>query len=219
MYSKTCISCQRTSLNRWFGNRTMTSNCDVTNSAQQTQMTTLCHWMKPPPWKLSAYATVWDFAKITLTRVSSHWLWLESSHSVKDVTRVARLAFLRPKSRHLAFLKVFWHDKVLFGMYVIVLHFFGLFWWCWHEKTLFGIFWNLWLSCCCRLGIENFSQDKGPLFSTTARFSKILVVLPSKWRHGAKNMIAYFLGKTSNSVAHLTLYNVLSGADCAVFGK
>jgi len=36
---------------------------------------------------------------------------------VKDVTRVARLAFLRPKSRHLAFLKVF------FGMYVIVLHF------------------------------------------------------------------------------------------------
>ena len=48
MYSKTCILCQRTSLKRWFGNRTMTSNCDVTNSAQQIQMTTLCHWMKPP---------------------------------------------------------------------------------------------------------------------------------------------------------------------------
>jgi len=46
---------------------------------------------------------------------------------VKDVTRVARLAFLRPKSRNLVFLKVFWHDKVLFGMYVIVLHFLGLF--------------------------------------------------------------------------------------------
>ena len=56
MYSKTCILCQRTSLKRWFGNRTMTSNCDVTNSAQQIQMTTLCHWMKPP-WKFSAYAT------------------------------------------------------------------------------------------------------------------------------------------------------------------
>ena len=48
MYSKTCILCQRTSLKRWFGNRTMTSNCYVTNSAQQIQMTTLCHWMKPP---------------------------------------------------------------------------------------------------------------------------------------------------------------------------
>ena len=48
MYSKTCILCQRTSLKRWFGNRTMTSNCDVTNSAQQIQMTTLCYWMKPP---------------------------------------------------------------------------------------------------------------------------------------------------------------------------
>jgi len=31
---------------------------------------------------------LWDFAKMTLTRVSSHWLWLESSHSVKNVTRV-----------------------------------------------------------------------------------------------------------------------------------
>ena len=26
----------------------MTSNCDVTNSAHQTQMTTICHWMNPP---------------------------------------------------------------------------------------------------------------------------------------------------------------------------
>jgi len=52
MYRKTCILCQRTSLKRWFGNRTMTSNCNVTNSAQQIQMTTLCHWMKPPPMKI-----------------------------------------------------------------------------------------------------------------------------------------------------------------------
>jgi len=29
-----------------------------------------------------------DFVKMTLTQVSSHWLWLESSHSVKNVTSV-----------------------------------------------------------------------------------------------------------------------------------
>jgi len=29
-----------------------------------------------------------DFVKMTLTRVSSHWVWLESSHFVKNVTRV-----------------------------------------------------------------------------------------------------------------------------------
>jgi len=47
MFGKTCMLCPRTSLKRWFGNRTMTSNCDVTNSAHHIQMTTLCHWMKP----------------------------------------------------------------------------------------------------------------------------------------------------------------------------
>ena len=26
----------------------MTSNCDITNSAHQIQMTTICHWMQPP---------------------------------------------------------------------------------------------------------------------------------------------------------------------------
>jgi len=30
----------------------MTSNYDVTNSAHQTQMTTICHWMKPPPMEI-----------------------------------------------------------------------------------------------------------------------------------------------------------------------
>jgi len=30
---------------------------------------------------------LWDFAKMTLTRVSSQWSWLESSHSVKNVNR------------------------------------------------------------------------------------------------------------------------------------
>ena len=34
-----------------------------------------------------------DFVKVTLTRVSSHWLWLESSHSVKNVTRVVSPVF------------------------------------------------------------------------------------------------------------------------------
>jgi len=57
MYRKMCILCQQTSTKRWFGNRTMTSFRDVTNSAHQMQMTTLCRWMKPPPWKVSAYAT------------------------------------------------------------------------------------------------------------------------------------------------------------------
>ena len=46
-----CILCQQTSPKRWFGNRTMMSFCDVTNSAHQIQMTTLCRWMKPPPMK------------------------------------------------------------------------------------------------------------------------------------------------------------------------
>jgi len=42
-----CILCQQTSPKRWFGNRAMTSNCDVTISAHQIKMTTLCHWMNP----------------------------------------------------------------------------------------------------------------------------------------------------------------------------
>jgi len=43
-----CILCQQTSPKRCFGNRTMTSFCDFTNSAHQIQMTTLCRWMNPP---------------------------------------------------------------------------------------------------------------------------------------------------------------------------
>jgi len=26
----------------------MTSNCDITKTTHQKQMTTICHWMKPP---------------------------------------------------------------------------------------------------------------------------------------------------------------------------
>jgi len=41
-----CIMCQQTSPKRWFGNLNITSNCDVTNSAHQMQITTTCHCMK-----------------------------------------------------------------------------------------------------------------------------------------------------------------------------
>ena len=66
------------------------------------------------------------------------------------------------------------------------LAFFGLFWWCWHEKTCLAFYWNLSLSCCCRLlELRAFSEDKGPLFSATVPFSKIQAALPCKWRHRA----------------------------------
>ena len=48
-----CILCQQTSPKLWFGNRTMTSFYDVTNSAHQIQMTSL----NETAWKVSAYAT------------------------------------------------------------------------------------------------------------------------------------------------------------------
>jgi len=32
-----------------FGNMNTTSNCDVTNSGHETEMTTICHWMKLSP--------------------------------------------------------------------------------------------------------------------------------------------------------------------------
>jgi len=38
--------CQQTSPKRWFEKMNVTSNCDVTISAHQTQLTTICHWMK-----------------------------------------------------------------------------------------------------------------------------------------------------------------------------
>ena len=38
--------CKQTSPKHWFGNMTITSNYDVTNSAHQIQLTTICHRMK-----------------------------------------------------------------------------------------------------------------------------------------------------------------------------
>jgi len=75
-----CTLCQQTSRKRWFGTMNMTSNCDVTNSAHQIQITTTCHWMNPL-WKFSAYATAehcftinWTFypRKINVTPVRWH---------------------------------------------------------------------------------------------------------------------------------------------------
>jgi len=46
--AKYALLCQQTSPKRWFGNREMTSNCDVTSSEYQIQMTTIWPWTKPP---------------------------------------------------------------------------------------------------------------------------------------------------------------------------
>ena len=45
---KYALLCQESSPKRWFGNMEMTSNCDVTNSAHQKQITTIWPWTKSP---------------------------------------------------------------------------------------------------------------------------------------------------------------------------
>ena len=88
--------------------------------------------------------------------------------------RVARLAFLRPNSRKLTLFKVVWHEKKVFGIYVIVWQFFGFFDGVGMKKHCLAFFWNLCLSYCCRLGIIE-------LFLGT----KVLSFLPRShsWRH------------------------------------
>ena len=49
---KYALLCQQTSPKRWFGNVEMTSNCDVTNSANQIQMATIWPLTNPPPMKI-----------------------------------------------------------------------------------------------------------------------------------------------------------------------
>jgi len=49
---KYALFSQQTSPKRWFGNMDMTSNCDVTNSADQIQMTTIWPWTKTSPMKI-----------------------------------------------------------------------------------------------------------------------------------------------------------------------
>jgi len=62
-----------------FGDMNMTSNYDVTNSTHQMQMTTICHWMKPPR-KIFAYATDLEAKTGMLGRschlVCSRWCFL-----------------------------------------------------------------------------------------------------------------------------------------------
>jgi len=54
---KICILCEQTSPKRCFGKHDHGVKLWRTNSAHQIQMTAICHWMKPHPWKFSAYAT------------------------------------------------------------------------------------------------------------------------------------------------------------------
>jgi len=65
--------CQQTSPKRWFGNRTMTSFCDVTNSAHQIQMTILCRWMKPPPMKRLCVRHCWVHCARCTLQDNEHW--------------------------------------------------------------------------------------------------------------------------------------------------
>jgi len=57
-------------------------------------------------------------------RSFAHHMPLGISDRNSFKARATRLAFfLRSNSRNLAFLKVVWHEKMVFGMYVIVWHF------------------------------------------------------------------------------------------------
>ena len=68
----------------------MTSNCDVTNCAHRMQMTTICRWMKPPPWQFFAYATAVSHGVLSGEKRSvskkyscaneTQFLWLLPSH-------------------------------------------------------------------------------------------------------------------------------------------
>jgi len=67
------------------------------------------------------------------------WFGSRSRAIIRVASRVARLEFLRPNFKNLAFSKVVWHEKMVFGMYVIVWHFFGLFSSCWHKKPCLAL--------------------------------------------------------------------------------
>ena len=122
-------------------------------------------------------------------------------------------AFLKPSFRNLAFFSVVWHEKMLFGMYVIVWHFLAflmvLAW-----KNINWPFLKLLaqltvgpLSYCCRLRIIKLCQDKGPLFSTTVPFSKMQAALSSKWRHRAKDVIFFGLDFENWGIWHCFVQN------------
>jgi len=50
-----------------------------------------------------------------------------NTSSVAQCTQGCQVGILRPNSRNLAFFKVVWHEKMVFGMYVIVWHFLAFF--------------------------------------------------------------------------------------------
>jgi len=114
-----------------FGNRCLKA------TAASSKLTRSCYWEALKhhsydtvsifsdcfQWKKRACIT-WRRWTVALFESKSQWaVWKQG----RDASRVARLAFLRPNSRNLVFLKVVWHEKMVFGMYVIVWHFFGLF--------------------------------------------------------------------------------------------
>jgi len=91
--------------------------------------------------------------------------------------RIARLAFLSPISRNLALV---WHEKMVYAMYVIVGHFLPFFDGVGMKKHCLAFLKPLVRLVLSTWNYRTFSQDKGPLFSATAPFSKIQVALPSK---------------------------------------
>jgi len=107
-----CILCQQTSPKRWFGNRTMASFCDVTNSAQQIQMTTLCRWMNPPMksfcvrhWSLRGAMSLLSVS-FAIFRVYLIQIFFESKYSKKLLIfgfkywriRIHRIRYMHPYS-------------------------------------------------------------------------------------------------------------------------
>ena len=74
--------CQQTSPKRWFGNIEMTSNCDVTNSEHQIQMTTIRPWTKPPPM---------NFLRTPLHTSEISWFAATETGSIMSRTRVSRM--------------------------------------------------------------------------------------------------------------------------------
>ena len=81
--------CQETSPKRWFVNMEMTSNCDVTNSEHQIQMTTIRPWTKTPPMKIFcarhcslsiSFLRTKRLAWYTAARqLFTRWMWTDAS--------------------------------------------------------------------------------------------------------------------------------------------
>ena len=98
----------------WFGNRNMTSNCDVTNSAHQIQITTIRHFMKPP-WKIYAYANgLWNCPDS-----DSNWFYriLSVSYFLSDYPEYAVSNHFRRANRLklVTSVPIFWTQVIFWG--------------------------------------------------------------------------------------------------------